>query len=93
MDFGKRKAEDTAQKTDLNVGVNVGANVGVNEQKLLNLISKDSAITAITASEVLSISKRQIERLLSSLKNKGLIRRIGADKGGHWEVVSGAENK
>lgn len=89
MDFGKRKAEDTAQKTDLNVGVNVG----VNEQKLLNLISKDSAITAITASEVLSISKRQIERLLSSLKNKGLIRRIGADKGGYWEVVSGAENK
>lgn len=89
MDFGKRKAEDTAQKTDLNVGVNVG----VNEQKLLNLIAKDSAITAITASEVLSISKRQIERLLSSLKNKGLIRRIGADKGGYWEVVSGAENK
>lgn len=51
-------AEENTQKT--------GLNVGANEQKLLNLIAKDSAVTAITASEVLSIGKCQIERLLTN---------------------------
>lgn len=54
----------------------VGVNVGVNEQQLLNLIAKDCYLTASLAAEALSISKRQAERLFSSLKEKGLIRRI-----------------
>ena len=83
------------------VGVNVGVNnadVGVNEsdvgeksllneEKLISLIKEDSAISAKKASELLSISQRQAERLFAKLKEKGKIKRVGADKNGHWEIV------
>lgn len=66
---------------------NVGVNVGVTEKHLLNLIAKNYHVTASSAAEALSISKRQAERLFSSLKEKGIIRRVGADKNGWWEVT------
>lgn len=61
-------------------------NVGETEQHLLNLIAKNYHVTASSAAEALSISKRQAERLFSSLKEKNIIRRVGADKNGWWEV-------
>lgn len=77
-----------------NVGVNqndVGVNVGVktesNEDKLLELINSDSSISAKKAAEILQISQRQVERLFASLKQKGKIKRTGADKNGKWEMV------
>lgn len=37
------------------------------------------------------LTRRGIEWNLQQLKAKGIIRRIGPDKGGHWEVID--ENK
>lgn len=76
-----------ADKTALDVGVNVGANVGVNEVKILDLIRENPEISAKTAAEHLNISQRQAERIFSALKKKNLIKRIGADKNGHWEIA------
>lgn len=76
-----------ADKTALDVGVNVGANVGVNEVKILDLIRENPEISAKTAAEHLNISQRQAERIFSALKKKNLIKRIGADKNGHWEIT------
>ena len=33
------------------------------------------------------ISTRAVEKHLSNLKAKGRLRRVGPDKGGHWEAV------
>ena len=70
------------------VGANVGANVGVRlsarERDLLELLRLDGTLTAARIAETYSISTRQAERLLSSLKKKGLISRNGADKNGTW---------
>jgi DNA-binding IscR family transcriptional regulator len=38
-------------------------------------------------SEALGITLRQCERILASMKQKGLIERIGANKGGYWKVL------
>ena len=35
---------------------------------------------------ILGITLRQCERILASLKQKGLIARVGANKGGHWKI-------
>lgn len=35
----------------------------------------------------LGISARQVERMLSDLKAKGIIRRVGANRNGSWEVL------
>jgi ATP-dependent DNA helicase RecG len=44
-------------------------------------------ITISSISDELSISTTGVEKHISKLKKFGLIRRIGSDKGGHWEVV------
>ena len=80
--------EESSQKIDpSDVGVNVGANVGVNEERIFTLIKANANLTAQEASEKLDISKRQAERLFAKLKEKNIIRRVGADKGGHWEII------
>ena len=77
---------------DRDVGVNVGANVGAmlfsRERQLLDMLSHDGTLTAAKIAEACSLSRRQAERLLASLKKKHLVRRVGPDKGGHWEVVT-----
>ena len=47
----------------------------------------DPFITKIELSEILQVSPRWIARKLKDLQTAGVIRRVGADKNGHWEVV------
>ena len=74
-------------KATANVGVSVGANVGVNEQKILNIIAGNDHVTAKQISDIIGISQRQVERLLSSLTKKQIIERVGADKNGYWRII------
>ena len=76
-----------ASKDVGNVGINVGINVGVNEQDILRLIKGNPRVSAAKIGSVLNLSSRQVERLLSLLKQKHLIRRVGANKNGHWEIM------
>lgn len=70
-----------------NVGVNVGVKLSARERDLLELLRLDGTLTAARVAETYSISTRQAERILTGLKRKGFIVRVGPDKGGHWEVV------
>ena len=70
----------------INVGTNVGINVGENERKILSVIAHTPQASAREMAEVLDITSRQNERILASLKQKGLIARVGANKGGHWKI-------
>jgi ATP-dependent DNA helicase RecG len=36
---------------------------------------------------MLGISPRAVEKQIARLREEGRVRRIGPDKGGHWEVV------
>lgn len=42
--------------------------------------------TAKEVAELLSVSLRQGERMMATLKEKGLLKRIGSNKSGHWEL-------
>lgn len=70
----------------LDDGTNVGINVGENERKVLSIIAHTPQATAREMAGVLGITSRQCERILASLKQKGLIARVGANKGGHWKI-------
>jgi ATP-dependent DNA helicase RecG len=37
--------------------------------------------------EQLNVTRRTIHRDIDKLKQKGLIERIGPDKGGYWKVI------
>ena len=74
---------------------NVGDNVGdVSETKLterqhqiLNLIKESPTITGKQMSETLSVSQRTIERDLSAMQKKGVLKREGKDNDGKWLVI------
>ena len=36
---------------------------------------------------ILGISRRAVAKQIAILKESGQLRRIGPDKGGHWEIV------
>lgn len=70
-----------------NVGRNVGVNVGRNEQKILTLIDNSPRVSMKDMAEVIGTSLRQCERIVAQMKADGLIRRVGATKNGHWEII------
>lgn len=79
INVGKRVAD--------NIGINVGINVGINEQRAIRIIAQDPKITATRLADILHVTVRQTERIFSSLRNAGIIRRVGANKNGYWEII------
>jgi predicted HTH transcriptional regulator len=65
----------------------VTVKVTENQKIILKEIEKNAFVSAQYLSEILGISLRKTKENLSKLKSYNLIRRIGPDKGGHWEVV------
>ena len=57
------------------------------QQRVLGYIRADRHITAAKIAADLDMSARQIERMLAGMKAKGIIRRIGANRNGYWEIV------
>lgn len=68
------------------VGENVGENVGEKEREIIEIIALSPSISAKNIAQKMGMTSRQVERLLSQLKAKRLIERVGPDKGGHWKV-------
>jgi len=65
----------------------LGENVGENEAKIFNLISQDKNITYVELANKLNITEKSVYKNIEKLKKKGLLKRIGPAKGGHWEVI------
>ena len=55
------------------------------EKKVLELLKKNPMLSASKMATVVNVSSRSIQRILSGLKSKGLIERIGSTKG-YWQV-------
>jgi len=73
----------------INDVINVASNDVLNksEQAALSIIIENPTTTAEQIAALLSKSKRTAQRYLESLQKKNVIRRVGANKDGYWEVV------
>lgn len=58
-----------------------------NEKHILNLIKEQKDITVNQITISTNLSPRTIARLISNLKAKGLLKRVGSDKNGYWEII------
>ncbi|MBN1687983.1 MAG: putative DNA binding domain-containing protein [Candidatus Omnitrophica bacterium] len=58
-----------------------------NQRKMIDFINKNPRISKKELSDKIGISTTAIDKNIAHLKKKGLLRRVGPDKGGHWEVV------
>jgi len=56
-------------------------------QKILALMALDAAITIATLATTLELTDRAVKKQIAQLKATGQLRRVGPDKGGHWEVT------
>lgn len=56
------------------------------EQQLLSLLIEDPAYTYAVLSEKLGISRKTVSSKIKSLKDKGIIYRIGSDTKGYWQI-------
>lgn len=80
----KKKYKEVGDK----VGENDPVNDPVNRTDLLCQLMKDNRyITIPELALKIKVSKETIKRDIESLKEDGIIRRIGPDKGGYWEVI------
>lgn len=53
---------------------------------MLDLIKENPHVSKKELSNRVGISTTAIDKNINQLKKKGLIKRVGPDKGGHWEI-------
>jgi ATP-dependent DNA helicase RecG len=56
-------------------------------EKIIRLIKENLSISAREIADKVGLLSRTVEKHLSKLKEKGVLKRVGPDKGGHWEAV------
>jgi predicted HTH transcriptional regulator len=56
-------------------------------EKIIALIRRNPVITRAEIAKNTGLSVRGVEWNLNELKKEGMLKRVGPDKGGHWEVV------
>ena len=72
--------------TEKKVTQKVTVKVTVNQQKILNLLKQNPFITQEELSKIIGIARKSIILNMKKLQEAGLIKRIGADKNGYWQV-------
>lgn len=82
----EKTREKTREKTE-NIREKNEKTMEKTAQKIIVLIGENPMITQSELAQKCEISQKGIEWQLKQLKGKGLIRRVGPDKGGHWEIV------
>jgi len=55
-------------------------------EKILRLVREDPLITTSQIAKKIGISPKGVEWNIGKLKKEGLIKRVGPDRGGHWEA-------
>ena len=83
--------EKTVEKTVVESGTEnsaeLGEKLGERRLKIVELVSTNAKVSISELADKVGISQTAIENNLRWLKMQGIIRRVGPDKGGHWEVI------
>jgi len=85
----KKEEEDITNETTQESWVKkLGQKLGQNERKVLGIIDRNKFVTIPELAATLRISTTAVENNLAKLKSKKVLKRVGPDKGGHWEIVN-----
>jgi len=69
------------------LGEKLGVKLGENEAEILRILAENNNATSKQLSVIIGISTTAVENNIAKLKKKGILNRIGPDKGGYWEVL------
>ena len=56
-------------------------------QKIIDLVKEDPYISTSKMADIIGIDRRNIARNIKKLQEQSIIRRVGSDKGGFWEII------
>ena len=79
----KKSIRNRFQKDNVNDNVKLSKN----QQKIIDEIKKYSFITQEELSEIVGITLANINRNMKKLQEQNIIKRVGADKNAHWEIL------
>ena len=65
-----------------------GEKFGESSEKIILLMLEDKNITISEMAEIVQVTTRAIEKQISKLKDKSIVKRVGPDKGGYWKISS-----
>ena len=97
--FGIEKTKGAALVTpspDVNASVESGMRTGMKTgmktsmkttDAILSMIKQEPSVSIDMLSQATGKARSSIQEAIARLKTAGVIRRVGPDKGGHWEVV------
>ena len=72
--------------TEKKVTKKVTIKVTINQQKIIAAIKSNPYVTQEELANIIGITKKSITANMNKLQDRGLIKRIGANKNGHWQV-------
>lgn len=74
---------------------NVELKISGNKQKsrdiILEMLSHDGTLSAVTLAEHIGISQKAVEKQIAKMKAEGVLKRNGSARGGYWTVVDGRD--
>ena len=84
-----KSGEKTTQKTTQKATQKTAQKTA---QKILHYIKQDASISRNKLAELCGISPDGIKWQLNKMQKNGVIRRVGPNKGGYWEVIEQNNN-
>ena len=69
------------------ITVKITQKITVNQEKILSVLKKNPFATQEELSQIVGIARLNINKNMKKLQEQGIIKRIGSDKSGHWEIL------
>lgn len=82
------KPSDVVDNVVENIVDSIVEKLSTTRAKIVRIIWKNPNATAQSISKEINIASRNVQEHLRKLQEQGVIRRIGPDKGGHWEIIA-----
>lgn len=81
------EANDTENAIDdTDIDTDDTENLSSREKSIINLMKDNNSISRKLLAKKMGISSATVARDIKSLKEKGIIERIGGDRGGYWKI-------
>jgi len=80
--------ENIVENITENIVDSIVEKLSTTRAKIVRIIWKNPNATALSISKEIDIASRNVQEHLRKLQEQGVIRRIGPDKGGHWEIIA-----
>ena len=82
----------STKATSVNAPVNAPVKLNKTQIEIVKAIINDKHVTYDDLKTIVRVNRSTITRNIAVLKEKGVIRRVGEDKNGYWEVLIAIDN-